>query len=258
VANPGRARTAKEHAFAQALDLARREAGLSTSGLAARLYCAPRSVRRYLSAERRPSRDIVKAWEVVCGVDAERLVKLYDGLDAGEPAASSAAPTETAGPGRRRRGILAGVAGALVLGGLALAVLLGHENDGGSPVARTTLAPTSWDHQDPLESGCAKTAELLASAPVMHGGRRAGTLELRGSTACQTGWGRVVLRVQHAPPFVVEVVRPSDGATDRFVYSKRGRVIFGNMLKHDKGCVYASVRVGPVATGLLARTACRR
>ena len=51
------ARSRAHHELAQKLDLARRERGLSTRALADALACDPRSIRRYLSGDRRP--DIV-------------------------------------------------------------------------------------------------------------------------------------------------------------------------------------------------------
>jgi transcriptional regulator with XRE-family HTH domain len=274
MANPGRGRTAKEHAFAQALDLARRQAGLSTEQLSTRLYVSARSVRRYQSAERRPTRQVVAAWEDVCGVEDGRLLALFAALDVEtDPAAAPAGGVALAGRGGTRRrwpwaaGAVIGVVAVVVLAVL----VLGDDDDGGGDARRTTAAtvptatvvgavgaPSSWDHQDPMESGCSKTPEVLASAPVLDSGRRVGTLELKGSTACQTGWPRVILDREHAAPFVLEVVRPSDGARDRYVFSKPSTVVFGNMLKHDRGCLVAGVRVGPPATGLRARTPCRK
>ena len=95
-------KTAREHAFAQQLELARREAGLTTAELATSLYCVPRTVQRYQSAERRPPRDMVVRWERICGTRPGRLTDRYDGLDV--PDADLGRSTDArAGTGSSRR-----------------------------------------------------------------------------------------------------------------------------------------------------------
>ena len=74
-------RSAREHAFAHELELARREAGLTVAQLAKALDCVPRTVRRYLNAERRPARQVVVTWERTCRTRSGRLTDLYDVLD---------------------------------------------------------------------------------------------------------------------------------------------------------------------------------
>ena len=78
---PGARKTAREHEFAYELELARREAGLTVAQVASALYCVPRTVRRYLAAERRPPRDLVVKWEMTCGTRPGRLTERYDSLD---------------------------------------------------------------------------------------------------------------------------------------------------------------------------------
>lgn len=254
---PGRKKQAADHALAQQLDLVRREEGLSTAQLAEALYCDPRSVRRYLTGERRPARDMVVKWEQVCGASPGRLTDIYDGSDDDRPTEDRSFRTDghqdervrpggvgdgsPSHPSRSRRALPLAVAGAAV--GLLL-VLLGVFLFGGSKPA-PTAKDAGWDHKDPLESGCSKTPEELGSVPVRDGTRQLGMLELRGSTACETAWGRVVLKQNQKPPITVEVVRPADGERDAFTYKKAGKIVFGNMLKHGDGCVYAEVFLGP-------------
>jgi transcriptional regulator with XRE-family HTH domain len=73
-----------DHKLAQALDLARREAQLTTAELAKALSFNPRTVRRYLNGERRPERDTVVRWEQVCKATPGTLTALYDGAPASD------------------------------------------------------------------------------------------------------------------------------------------------------------------------------
>jgi transcriptional regulator with XRE-family HTH domain len=75
---PGRAKTRLDHELAQALDLASREEGLRTCDLAQALSCSDRTIRRYLSGERRPNRALVIRWEEVCHVESGRLTAMHD------------------------------------------------------------------------------------------------------------------------------------------------------------------------------------
>jgi len=67
-----------DHKLAQALDLARRKAELTTAELAEALSFNPRTVRRYLNGERRPERATVVRWEQVCDATPGTLITLYD------------------------------------------------------------------------------------------------------------------------------------------------------------------------------------
>jgi transcriptional regulator with XRE-family HTH domain len=73
-----------DHKLAQALDLARREAALTTAELADALSFNPRTVRRYLNGERRPQRDTVVRWEQACQATPGTLTALYDGSPASD------------------------------------------------------------------------------------------------------------------------------------------------------------------------------
>ena len=97
VSGPRSHKSAREHELAQQLDLARREAGLTTAQLAGALFCAARTVRRYMNAERRPPRQIVQNWETVCGLRPGRLTEIYDRVDVPEAEARSSGriPRET-------------------------------------------------------------------------------------------------------------------------------------------------------------------
>jgi transcriptional regulator with XRE-family HTH domain len=73
-----------DHKLAQALDLARREAQLTTADLAKALSFSPRTVRRYLNGERRPERDTVVRWEQVCEATPGTLAAHYDDAPASD------------------------------------------------------------------------------------------------------------------------------------------------------------------------------
>lgn len=107
---------------AQALDLARREAELSTAEFAHALAFNPRSVRRYLNGERRPARETVVEWERACKVEPGSLIGLYDGAG-GDPARPASTGEAARRPGSWSRvvwwtaaaGLLAVIAGLLLL-----------------------------------------------------------------------------------------------------------------------------------------------
>jgi transcriptional regulator with XRE-family HTH domain len=84
-----------DHQFALQLELARREAGLSKDDLARAVFLSPRTVRRYLSGERRPDRATVVLWEQACGLRPGALTDLYD---APLPAAANPARSHGARP----------------------------------------------------------------------------------------------------------------------------------------------------------------
>lgn len=98
-----------DHKLAQALDLARREAQLTTAALAKELSFSPRTVRRYLNGERRPARDTVVHWEQACEATPGTLIALYDGA----PASDILPPARARFP---RRSAVAAVAVFVALG----------------------------------------------------------------------------------------------------------------------------------------------
>lgn len=263
---PGRRKTQEDHELAQQLDLARRMHGLTTAQLAKALYCSDRTVRRYLSGERRPPRDTVARWEEVCAAPPGTLISLYDRSTRGAPSASASsstsasveavtderatAPEQTTGSRTRGgRGVIVGLLAVVVVVVAVLALVAGQ--DGGSPTS-----DPGWDHKDPQESGCSRTPELLATVPISVDGRRIGRLELKGSTSCQTAWARLVLTAAQRPPYVVNAIRPVDGVRDSFTYRKSATIVFGGMLKHTNGCVRAEAIVK--RSGARASTPCRR
>lgn len=103
-----------DHKLAQALDLARREAGLTTAELAKALSFNPRTVRRYLNGERRPERDTVVRWELVCNAPPGTLIAPYDGAPESDPP-----------PSRARFPLRSAVAAVAVI--VAVSVALGVE-----------------------------------------------------------------------------------------------------------------------------------
>jgi hypothetical protein len=127
MARPGRSKPSRDHQLAQALDLARRRHGLSTSDLAATLFLSPRTVRRYLNGERRPLRETVADWEEACGGADGRLLAVYDHAD-GEPssAPSSGAPPDrpTADAARDRGGRPSARRAAIAAAALTVAALI--------------------------------------------------------------------------------------------------------------------------------------
>lgn len=92
---PGATRSAREHEFAHDLELARREAGFTVAQLAAELFCVPRTLRRYLNAERRPRREMVVRWEERCGTRPGRLTDRYDRLDVPHAGTSGSRDVQT-------------------------------------------------------------------------------------------------------------------------------------------------------------------
>jgi transcriptional regulator with XRE-family HTH domain len=105
------AKSRPHHELAQQLDLARRERGLSSKDLAEALSCDPRTVRRYLTGDRRPNRQIVELWEQECGLAPGTLTTFHDrvnGVEKGDPQPPSSEPARM---GRRT----ANVAGAAVV-----------------------------------------------------------------------------------------------------------------------------------------------
>jgi transcriptional regulator with XRE-family HTH domain len=116
------ASSSPDHKLAQALDLARREAGLKTADLAQALSFNPRTVRRYLNGERRPERDTVARWEQVCKTTPGALLTLYDGSPTSDAASTSTAT-------RARLGRRIAVAAVAVFATLLTVVLLSRAND---------------------------------------------------------------------------------------------------------------------------------
>jgi hypothetical protein len=158
----------------------------------------------------------------------------------------------------------------LVLVGIAIAIVvvatlaLTADDDGGGTTSdgttETTIAsnPEGRDREDPNESGCAETGTNAARAELKDAtGETVGVLTLRHSSACQTAWGRLVLERPQRMPVHVDVIRPADEERARFRYTGPERVVFGNMLEQELGCVYAEAYVGdepePAAR---ARTRC--
>jgi hypothetical protein len=117
-----------DHKLAQALDLARREAELTTAALAEALSFNPRTVRRYLNGERRPERDTVVRWEQVCGASPDTLTALYDGSPATvqlpQPLARTGFPL--------RSGVVVAVLVVLVTLGAVLLLRKGDEPHAGA------------------------------------------------------------------------------------------------------------------------------
>lgn len=74
----GQTRSRSHHELAQRLDLARRERGLSSRDLAAALSCDPRTIRRYLSGDRQPNRQLVARWEQECDLEPGTLTAFHD------------------------------------------------------------------------------------------------------------------------------------------------------------------------------------
>jgi transcriptional regulator with XRE-family HTH domain len=140
---PGRTKPRAHHELAQRLDLARREAGLSAKDLAAALSCDPRSVRRYLSGERRPGRDVVEHWERACHLEHGTLTALHDGS-----AAISQEQDEPEAPsGMSRSLLLAAVAAVSLLVALALfLVLRPSSRSGGAAVTREHARQSDIEH----------------------------------------------------------------------------------------------------------------
>src|SRR4051812_17627200 len=98
---------------------------LPTGRLARELNYADRTIRRYLSGERRPERTTVVKWAELAGVDPEYLLEVYE-----TPAPEPPAPRRR----RRRRWWLAVPVAVVVVGLAAWLVLRG--GGGGDDGAR--------------------------------------------------------------------------------------------------------------------------
>jgi transcriptional regulator with XRE-family HTH domain len=139
---PGRTKPRAHHEFAQQLDLARREEGLSARDLAEALSCDPRSVRRYLTGERRPSRDVVEHWELACHLEHGTLTALRDGS-----AAVSQEQDERRPRSGMSRSLLLSVAAAVaLLVALALLVVLRPFSQPGGAVTREHARASDIEH----------------------------------------------------------------------------------------------------------------
>lgn len=118
---------------------------------------------------------------------------------------------------------------------------------------------TKADHEDPNQSGCAKTAVSVPGISVAvldPDGKPVGRLVLRRSTACETIWGRVEgLPPKPRPGDVmhVNVHRREREATANYHTPDVYKAVFGDMLSYRPGCVEAeaylvrSGRRGPTA-----------
>lgn len=255
-----------------------KEARKTRAQLGKDLHFSAKTVGRYITAERRPARDTVVNWEKVCDVPGGRLIAEYDRLDlpgsdepgdaeadTGErqmlpggtralpPRAEAGNPTDEGSHAVR---LALGLAAAVIVTAVIVVVLVLVDSAGPSATKRGPPQP-DWDHNDPIESGCATTAVGLALIPVQDRGHRVGTLELRGSTGCHAAWGRFVLTEAQGRPITITVVRPSDRTHDTFTYDKRPTPVYGNMLNDDHGCVYAEVSIGPQHRAQ-TRTPCRQ
>lgn len=136
------------HEFSLELERARREAGLQGKDLAARLFVAPRTVRRYLNGERLPTIELTEAWERVCEIEPGRLSRHHPGgarsalslvaeSDVSSPAAKATPGQEAAAGSDSRRPLWrrwwALTATAAVVAG---AVALGLTLSGGEPTSK--------------------------------------------------------------------------------------------------------------------------
>jgi transcriptional regulator with XRE-family HTH domain len=132
----------EDHAFALQLELARREAGLSKDDLARAVFLSPRTIRRYLSGERRPDRATVVLWEQACGLEHGTLTALYDGRPTAEHEASARQPSRASRSSPKVAAIL------LVLALGFVAVLLLRSDDGSKATAGQPAGPFSTvDHR---------------------------------------------------------------------------------------------------------------
>ncbi|GHF47878.1 hypothetical protein GCM10010218_31640 [Streptomyces mashuensis] len=139
--------------------------GLSLASLAAKTSYSASSWERYLNGRQLPSRDAVEEIARVCGTDATRLLVLHELAE--EAWSSSRTEAGTAGlaglpgpagpppagpspaPPRRRTGLLAGVAAAVLVVALAVGLLIarpwrddGPKADGAEAGAGASASPS--------------------------------------------------------------------------------------------------------------------
>lgn len=104
------------------------------------------------------------------------------------------------------------------------------------------------DGADPERSGCAADGVTIDSQPLIFPrGRLAGTVELRYSAHCRVGWTRFTPAPASGrgagDTVTVVVVRPTDGARQRFTITYGDLAVYGNILSTERGCVRAEAFV---------------
>jgi hypothetical protein len=104
-----------------------------------------------------------------------------------------------------------------------------------------TAHAAAYDNTDPASTGCANTAETVASAAIYDssGTAKLGYIELRYSTACQTVWARVTTYGGYVPgdhgAADATIHRNSDGAELTASFSYAGQTsVYTNQL-NDAG-----------------------
>ena len=116
---------------------------------------------------------------------------------------------------------------------------------GGAPASAAAL---SRDNTDPAVTGCSSGAYSLTFAsvtPTKTTGGSVGTIELRWSPSCQTGWARFTPAAGVGPVYAsVDLVRPSDGVTTTAsVRNGTNWPLYGNQLNGSGSCVYATAYI---------------
>lgn len=136
----------------------------------------------------------------------------------------------------------AGVAGALAVSTALTALGTG------------TAQAAAYDNTDPASTGCANTAQTVASAAIYDssGTTELGYIELRYSTACQTIWARVTTFNGYVPgdrgAADATIHRNSDAAELTASFSYAGQTsVYTNQL-NDSGVT--SFAIGDIDDGV--------
>ncbi|MGW4411388.1 helix-turn-helix domain-containing protein [Nonomuraea sp. NPDC004702] len=110
----------------------------------------------------------------------------------------------------------------------------------------TTPAQPQQDGSDPARAGCSQgTVETLAAQEIVIGRDVLGTLELRYSTACRTGWprfmptGALIYNKSPGIRIFLEVARPADGVASRVDEAFLHDSHWAGMLSTADGCLVA-------------------
>jgi len=130
------------------------------------------------------------------------------------------------------------------------------------PLAANSSHPRIWDHKDPRDSNCDRSAAETPNTEVpvkTRDGIYLGDFSLVRSLDCETEWGRIS-RLESSPGLTATIVvtRPATRTSDRYVaHDIVPAGVYGNMLGREPGCIAGRAIIRshgrPLAT---ARTPC--
>lgn len=129
-----------------------------------------------------------------------------------------------------------------------------------APAVGVTCTGTGCDRKDPIETGCAKDARTVASAPIRDEiwNRDIGTVELRWSPTCQTNWSRATVNFysENLANWAVGVVRQRDEyhvEHDLVARLQPGGVNYSDMIYAPTDAVYAWTQLAWIDPGMMEK-----